>query len=171
MPKREQLSLSVIDRVNRQARDAFAYREYRPVTVPLVVCEDEGLALFVQSVNDADDWGCPQGGIEMRESVGSALVRGLRRKISIGPQHFSISAYLGEEDLVAEDARTGVRGFALGDRCFFFAITCTRPDAVVINPSEFSAARWVHPDDFSRVMATTRPAKREMLLRHLRLLS
>jgi len=171
MPERESLSLSVIDRINLRVHDAHVLKEYRPVVVALIAREPDGSVLLVQSTRDANDWGCPQGGVRVGETVTVALVRELHEELLLGPQAFTIDAYLGEEDLAAESDRVLKRGFAIGKRYFYFALTCSRPDDVVINAVELAAARWVHPRDFAVALATTRPAKRDMLLRHLRLLS
>ena len=171
MPQRECLSLSVIDRINLRAFDAWAYKEYRPTTAALIVRDSDGAVLLVQPAGDAGDWGCPQGVVREGESVTVALVRELREKLLLGPQSFAIDAYLGEEDLAAGGGNGDVGGFTVGNRYFFFALICTQPDAVVIDPVELTAALWVDPRDLSSAMVTTRPEKRDMLLRHFRPLS
>ncbi len=171
MSQREQLTLEVIDRINRRVHDAHAYKEYRPVAAALMLRDADGAVLLVQSAKDPDDWGCPQGGIEGGESVTVALARELHEELLLGPQSFAIDAYLGEEDLAAESGRANMRGFSVGKRYFFFALTCLQPEALRLDPVELAAARWVQPRDGATALSTTRAAKREMLLRRLRLLS
>lgn len=171
MSEREPLSLEVIDRINRRVHDAYAYREYRPVIAAVIVRDNDGAVLLVQSVRDANDWGFPQGGIRPGESVTVTLARELHEELLLDAQAFTIDAFLGEEDLAYEADRARKRGFSLGKRYFFFALTCVRPDDLAISPAELVDARWVDPHALHEALATTRPAKREMLLRRLRLLS
>lgn len=140
--------------------------DFRPVAVARIVNAARRI-LFVQSAEDLENWGFPQGGIERGECPLEAAFREVEEEVGISSNMLSTGIYLGEAVLNAPEERTNRRGFRKGKHYFFFAFTYCGSDGLRIDPAEIADYRWVRPNEVDQTLATTRPQKVNIIKRFL----
>lgn len=144
--------------------EARAKKEYRPVAVA-VIADRRDRVLLVQSKKNLEDWGLPQGGIEPDEDLVAALFREIKEETGIDENLLEFAGYIGMTDLDAEAGRKDKRGFTKGKRYFAVRLRYFGPEVLALNESELAGYRWQDPDEIARALATTRPERRDLILK------
>lgn len=155
----------VLESVESSYRD----RQYRP-TVVAIVRDAEGRILLVQAARDGE-WGVVQGGIEEGEPPLVALGRELGEEVSIGPERFVATRFIGCADIAAAPGSADRMRFVAGVRYFVFEVAYRGSGELVLQKEELSGYAWVGPrfddPDFLEKLAGTRPAKCRLILASL----
>jgi len=126
---------------------------FRPNVAALMV-RPEGQLLICERSTLPGAWQFPQGGVDAGESLEQALFREVREEIGLRPHHYEVVKMLdGYRYLYPEAARIKKlkkHGFHGQAQTYFLCEV--KPDAPEINvhqrPQEFSAYRWIEPDEF-----------------------
>jgi len=126
---------------------------YRPNVAALMVNEDGNLLICERSTVPGA-WQFPQGGVDSGESVEKALFREVREEIGLEKHHYEVLErregyrYLYPHDVRAKKMRK--HGNHGQEQTYF--LCKLKPEAHAINvdqtPREFSAYRWIQPDEF-----------------------
>lgn len=146
--------------------EAWDKKEYRPVAVA-VIADRRDRILLVQSGKNPADWGLPQGGIEPDEDIIAALLREIKEETGIGEDELEFVGYVGTADLDAEAGRKDKRGFAKGKRYFAVRLRYFGSEILALNESELAGHQWTDPDGIADALATTRPERRDLILKFL----
>lgn len=126
---------------------------YRPNVAALMVNEDGNL-LICERTTIPGAWQFPQGGVDCGEDIEEALYREVREEIGLHRQHYDVLKrkdgyrYLYPPDVRAKKLRK--HGNHGQEQTYF--LCKLRPEAPPIDvrqsPPEFSAYRWIEPEEF-----------------------
>ena len=162
----KRLSDSEIGDIAVSISKALEERKYRPAVLA-IIRNSRGHILFVQSAKNLSEWYLPQGGIEQNETFVSALHRELFEELGIVSAAVEIEHYKGSHDLDAEIERKDRRMFSRGKRYFAFTLRYNGPDDLRFNSDEIASFCWAAPECAARVLETSRPEKKYLLLKFL----
>lgn len=154
--------------IQQLVADAHRERQYRPVVVGIVFKErSTAHALFVCSAKNRQEAGFVQGSVERVELAVDALRRELSAKVGIGADHLGDPIFLGHADLDVEDNQPDRRGYARGKRYLFYRVMAWPTGELKLDSRELYSYIWLPPGQAGQVLATTRPAKRDLMLAFL----
>lgn len=147
---------------------SHAARQYRPVVVGIIFnVISTPRVLCVSSAKNTLEAGFILGGINRDEDIEAALRREMSEKASIKPDWVDQVLFLGHRELDLEDTRPDRRGYTKGKRYFFYRVTVRTTDELKLDSKELYSYVWTDPEMAKRVLATTRPAKRDLMLEYL----
>ncbi len=126
---------------------------YRP-NVAALMTNLEGNLLICERTTIPGSWQFPQGGIDSGESALDALHREVSEEIGLSPSHYEVLSHRsGYRYLYPEKVRLAKlkkHGNHGQEQTYFHCLL--NPNAPPINvsqsPPEFSAYRWISPDEF-----------------------
>jgi putative (di)nucleoside polyphosphate hydrolase len=126
---------------------------YRP-NVAAVVIDPVGSLLICERATIPGAWQFPQGGVDPGETLEQALFREVREEVGLEPRHYEVVArrqgyrYLYPQDVRNKKLRK--HGNHGQEQTYF--LCHLKPDAPPVNvnqkPREFSAYRWIPPQEF-----------------------
>lgn len=126
---------------------------FRP-NVAALITRDDGTLLICERSTIPGAWQFPQGGVDDGETVGQALAREVREEVGLSPEHYEIIRHAdGYRYLYPPDVRFKKKkkhGFHGQEQTYY--LCRLKHDAPPINvdqrPREFSAYRWIAPQEF-----------------------
>lgn len=115
---------------------------------------DGGQLLICERSTIPGAWQFPQGGVDLGESLEDALFREVCEEIGLRPEHYTVRVrrsgyrYLYPADVQRKKLRK--HGFQGQEQTYFLCELKAGAPAVDVNqkPREFSAYRWIQPDEF-----------------------
>ncbi|MEI6279570.1 MAG: NUDIX domain-containing protein [Verrucomicrobiae bacterium] len=114
--------------------------------VAFILTRSSGEILLCERSGYKGSWQFPQGGAEDSESNLEALHREVGEEISLGPSDYRIVAERGPYLYVF---RSGFRKEGCdGQEQRYFLAEAQGTPAIVVDEKEFSAFRWILPEDF-----------------------
>lgn len=126
---------------------------YRPNVAALMVNADGNLLICERSTMPGA-WQFPQGGVDGGESMEEGLFREVSEEIGLKPSHYEVLErrdgyrYLYPPDVRAKKIKK--HGNHGQEQTYF--LCKLKPEAPAINvnqsPPEFSAYRWIQPEEF-----------------------
>jgi len=126
---------------------------YRPNVAALMVNADGNLLICERSTIPGA-WQFPQGGVDDGESMEEGLFREVSEEVGLKPRHYEVLErrdgyrYLYPPDVRAKKMKK--HGNHGQEQTYF--LCKLKPEAPAINvhqtPQEFSAYRWIQPEEF-----------------------
>jgi len=157
---------SILSEIKKDIEQQYTVMGYRPIVV-LILMNEVGEVLLVQSAKNDSWWGFPQGGINHHEDTFSAGYRELREETGIPREKVSITQYCGTDqiDIPGWEERDG---FKKGKRYYYILALCEGIDKINLLPEELAGYRWVSPQDVEYFLSTVNEEKRQSLLKALK---
>lgn len=163
MTPQDHLDLSILSAINADIACQYEEMGYRPEVV-IILKNENGKVLLVQSSQNDSWWGFPQGGIDQGEDVLSATGRELEEETGIGKDEFRIVGYCGSNQINIPNWERD--GFRRGKKYYYFLALCRQVD-VRLQREELSNYEWLDPEAVTSRLSTVNPEKRKTLLEAL----
>lgn len=128
--------------------------EYRSNVAALMINGD-GRILICERLLNPGAWQFPQGGVDQGESLKMAILREVEEEIGLRPEHYEIErskgGYRYDFPLSARKNKLSHKAKYRGQEQTYFLcrINDGAPEVdLTQEPREFSAAKWINPDEF-----------------------
>lgn len=157
----QKLADQILVEVNEDISARHKAKDYRPIAT-IILRDQEGLYLFVQSAKNEDWWGLPQGGVDPGEDIIAGYLRELHEETGIEKDQIRIVKYCGSNQI---DIPTENRdGFQKGKRYYYFLSVCLSEVIVVPEPSEILGYQWVSLEDAKKLISNRNEEKQRTIL-------
>jgi putative (di)nucleoside polyphosphate hydrolase len=132
--------------------------------VAFILTQNDGEILVCERCGYKNSWQFPQGGARASETNLEALHREVAEEISLHPSSYRIVAERGPYRYVFRSG-FGKEGCDGQEQRYFLAEVLGNP-AITVDEKEFSAFRWIPPEDFR--IEWVPPIKRDVYRRVFR---